>query len=89
MNQKHNYDESKVQTLSSLDHIRLRTGMYIGRLGNGSDADDGIYIMLKEIVDNSVDNSFILFFQFSEIAFTDFLGPVIECFRFLPYFITI
>ena len=49
------YDESKIRTLSSLEHIRLRTGMYIGRLGNGSDPDDGIYILLKEIVDNSVD----------------------------------
>ena len=49
------YDESKVKTLSSLEHIRLRTGMYIGRLGSGSDPDDGIYILLKEIVDNSVD----------------------------------
>ena len=49
------YDESKIKTLSSLEHIRLRTGMYIGRLGSGSDPDDGIYILLKEIVDNSVD----------------------------------
>ena len=49
------YDESKIKTLSSLEHIRLRTGMYIGRLGSGSDLDDGIYILLKEIVDNSVD----------------------------------
>ncbi|MBI5184946.1 MAG: type IIA DNA topoisomerase subunit B [Nitrospinae bacterium] len=49
------YDESKVKTLSSLEHIRLRTGMYIGRLGSGSDFDDGIYILLKEVIDNSVD----------------------------------
>ena len=49
------YDESKVKTLSSLEHIRLRTGMYIGRLGDGSNLDDGIYILLKEVVDNSVD----------------------------------
>ena len=49
------YDESKIKTLSSLEHIRLRTGMYIGRLGDGSDPDDGIYVLLKEIVDNSVD----------------------------------
>ena len=51
----HSYDESKVKTLSSLDHIRLRTGMYIGRLGNGENPDDGIYVLLKEIVDNAVD----------------------------------
>ena len=49
------YDESKVKTLSSLEHIRLRTGMYIGRLGTGDDPADGIYVMLKEIVDNAVD----------------------------------
>lgn len=49
------YDESKVTTLSSLEHIRLRTGMYIGRLGDGSSIDDGIYILIKEVVDNSVD----------------------------------
>ena len=49
------YDESKIKTLSSLEHIRLRTGMYIGRLGTGTDPEDGIYILLKEIVDNSID----------------------------------
>lgn len=49
------YDESKVKTLSSLEHIRLRTGMYIGRLGNGDNPDDGIYVLLKEVIDNSVD----------------------------------
>lgn len=49
------YDESSVQTLDALSHIRLRSGMYIGRLGDGSHPDDGIYIMLKEIIDNSVD----------------------------------
>ncbi|MDR3122507.1 MAG: type IIA DNA topoisomerase subunit B, partial [Treponema sp.] len=38
------YDESKIKTLSSLEHIRLRTGMYIGRLGDGSNPDDGIYV---------------------------------------------
>jgi topoisomerase-4 subunit B len=54
-NAKSKYDESKIKTLSSLEHIRLRTGMYIGRLGDGSNADDGIYILLKEVVDNSVD----------------------------------
>lgn len=52
---KHKYDESKIRTLSSLEHIRLRTGMYIGRLGNGANPDDGIYVLLKEVVDNAVD----------------------------------
>ena len=49
------YDESNIKSLSSLEHIRLRPGMYIGRLGNGSHPDDGIYVLLKEVVDNSVD----------------------------------
>ncbi|MDR0635760.1 MAG: type IIA DNA topoisomerase subunit B [Treponema sp.] len=49
------YDESKIKTLSSLEHIRLRTGMYIGRLGDGSNPDDGIYVLLKEIIDNGID----------------------------------
>ena len=49
------YDESKIVTLSSLEHIRLRPGMYIGRLGNGSHPNDGIYILLKEVIDNSID----------------------------------
>lgn len=51
----HGYDESKVKTLSSLAHIRLRTGMYIGRVGNGEHYDDGIYVLLKETIDNAVD----------------------------------
>jgi len=51
----HVYDESKVKTLSSLEHIRKRPGMYIGRLGSGTHPDDGIYILLKEVIDNSVD----------------------------------
>jgi topoisomerase-4 subunit B len=49
------YDESKIKTVSSLEHIRLRTGMYIGRLGDGSNPDDGIYVLLKEVIDNGVD----------------------------------
>jgi topoisomerase-4 subunit B len=49
------YDESKIQTLSPLEHIRLRTGMYIGRLGDGSNPDDGIYVLLKEVIDNGID----------------------------------
>src|SRR6516165_80426 len=49
------YDESKIKTLSSLEHIRLRTGMYIGRIGDGSHYDDGCYILLKEVIDNAID----------------------------------
>jgi len=54
-NKKHVYDESKIKTLSSLEHIRLRTGMYIGRIGDGSDYDDGCYVLLKEVIDNAID----------------------------------
>ena len=50
-----NYDEGNIQTLTGLEHIRLRPGMYIGRLGDGSSLEDGIYVMLKEVCDNSID----------------------------------
>ena len=49
------YDESAIQTLKGLEHIRLRLGMYIGRKGDGSDYMDGIYILLKEVFDNAID----------------------------------
>lgn len=49
------YDESKIKSLSSIDHIRLRPGMYIGRLGDGSHPNDGVYILVKEVIDNAVD----------------------------------
>jgi len=51
----HTYDETKIKTLSSLEHIRKRTGMYIGRIGDGRHYDDGIYILIKEVVDNAID----------------------------------
>ena len=50
-----NYTESSIKSLSPREHIRLRPGMYIGKLGNGASADDGIYVLLKEIIDNSID----------------------------------
>ena len=50
-----NYDEKSIQTLDHLTHIRQRPGMYIGRMGDGSHPDDGIYVMFKEVVDNAVD----------------------------------
>ncbi len=49
------YTEASIKTLSSLEHIRIRPGMYIGRLGNGAHAEDGIYVLLKETIDNSID----------------------------------
>lgn len=50
-----NYSDDKIKHLEDVDHIRRRPGMYIGRLGNGSNQGDGIYVLLKEIIDNSVD----------------------------------
>lgn len=86
------YDESKVKTLSSLEHIRKRPGMYIGRLGSGSHPDDGIYILLKEVIDNSVDEFIMgagkrVNVSISEegmVSVRDFgrgipLGKVVEC----------
>jgi len=85
------YDESKIRTLSSLEHIRLRTGMYIGRIGNGSNPDDGIYVLVKEIIDNSVDEYIMGYGHHIDINFDDNfvtirdygrgipLGKVVEC----------
>ncbi|WP_120488938.1 DNA topoisomerase IV subunit B [Bergeyella cardium] len=50
-----NYSEENIRTLEWQEHVRLRPGMYIGKLGDGSSADDGIYILLKEVIDNSID----------------------------------
>ncbi len=50
-----NYTDDNIRHLSDMDHVRTRPGMYIGRLGDGSHAEDGIYVLLKEIVDNSID----------------------------------
>ena len=49
------YTDENIRHLSDMEHIRTRPGMYIGRLGDGSHAEDGIYVLLKEIVDNSID----------------------------------
>jgi topoisomerase-4 subunit B len=49
------YSEDAIKTLDWKQHIRLRPGMYIGKLGDGSSRDDGIYILLKEVLDNSID----------------------------------
>lgn len=87
------YDESTVQTLDALAHIRLRSGMYIGRLGDGSHPDDGIYVMLKEVIDNAVDefimgNGTKIVIELNEktstVSVRDWgrgipLGKVIEC----------
>jgi topoisomerase-4 subunit B len=87
------YDETTVKTLDALSHIRLRSGMYIGRLGDGSHPDDGIYVMLKEVIDNSIDEFIMKYGTKVEIdldeangkvSIRDYgrgipLGKVIEC----------
>ena len=85
------YDESKIKTLSSLEHIRLRTGMYIGRLGDGSNPDDGIYVLVKEVIDNSIDEFIMgngkqidIELKNNVVAVRDYgrgipLGKVVEC----------
>lgn len=55
MQEQTNYTEDSIKTLDWQEHIRRRPGMYIGKLGDGSQADDGIYVLLKEVIDNSID----------------------------------
>ncbi len=55
MSQESQYTEDNIRSLDWKEHIRLRPGMYIGKLGDGSSADDGIYILLKEVIDNCID----------------------------------
>ncbi len=88
---KQEYDESKIKTLSSLEHIRLRTGMYIGRLGDGTNPDDGIYILVKEVIDNSIDEFIMgngdridITLKDNQVTVRDYgrgipLGKVVEC----------
>ena len=85
------YDESKIKTLSSLEHIRLRSGMYIGRLGDGTNLDDGIYILIKEVIDNSIDefimgngSKIVVNVEENRVKIRDYgrgipLGKVIDC----------
>lgn len=86
-----NYSEDSIKTLSSLEHIRARPGMYIGRLGNGSNPNDGVYILLKEVIDNSIDEfimgagkKVLIDFDGATVTIRDFgrgipLGKLVEC----------
>ena len=65
------YTEGDIQTLDHLEHIRQRPGMYIGRLGDGSNSDDGIYVMFKEVVDNSIDEYIMGYGRRLDISMTD------------------
>ena len=49
------YTDDNIRHLSDMEHVRTRPGMYIGRLGDGAHAEDGIYVLLKEVIDNSID----------------------------------
>ena len=55
MSEQTKYTEDNIRSLDWKEHIRMRPGMYIGKLGDGSSADDGIYILVKEVLDNSID----------------------------------
>ena len=55
MSEQTKYTEDNIRSLDWKEHIRMRPGMYIGKLGDGSSPDDGIYILLKEVLDNSID----------------------------------
>jgi topoisomerase-4 subunit B len=85
------YTESEIKSLDWKEHIRLRPGMYIGKLGDGSAADDGVYILLKEVLDNSIDEHVMGFGKVIEIEMgEDYLqvrdygrgiplGKVVDC----------
>ncbi|MFC2185938.1 DNA topoisomerase IV subunit B [Fulvivirgaceae bacterium LMO-SS25] len=85
------YDEDSIRSLDWKEHIRLRPGMYIGKLGDGSAYDDGIYVLVKEIIDNSIDEHVMGHGKTIEIKVTDHrvevrdfgrgipLGKVIDC----------
>lgn len=91
MTEKVNYNEDSIKSLDWREHIRLRPGMYIGKLGDGSAQDDGIYVMVKEILDNSIDEHMMGYGRTIEVKITDHkvevrdygrgipLGKVIDC----------
>src|SRR6201989_1485452 len=63
------YDEDSVRTLDWREHIRLRPGMYIGKLGDGAAPDDGIYVLMKEVLDNCIDEHMMGYGKHIDIAF--------------------
>lgn len=88
---QHTYTEDTVRSLDWKEHIRLRPGMYIGKIGDGSSQDDGIYILVKEVIDNAIDEYAMGFGRSVEIKITDKkvvvrdygrgipLGKVLDC----------
>lgn len=65
------YDESSIRSLDWREHIRLRPGMYIGKLGDGSSKDDGIYVLVKEVVDNCIDEHMMGYGKSIDIKITE------------------
>ncbi len=65
------YTDDQIKHLDALEHIRLRSGMYIGRLGDGSNQNDGIYVMLKEVIDNSIDEFIVGFGKRIDVEIKD------------------
>lgn len=79
-----NYSEDAIKTLDWKEHIRRRPGMYIGKLGDGSSQDDGIYILLKEVFDNSIDEYMMGFGKKIEVSITDHKVKIRDYGRGIP-----
>ncbi len=78
------YDESNIRSLDWKEHIRLRPGMYIGKLGDGSSPDDGIYVMVKEVIDNCIDEHTMGHGKHVDVTITDKLITVRDYGRGIP-----
>ena len=83
-NEANNYTDANIRTLEGVEHIRMRPGMYIGRLGNGNNPGDGIYVLLKEIIDNSVDEYAMGFGKQVQITIEDKTVTVRDFGRGIP-----
>lgn len=79
-----NYSEEHIQTLDWKEHIRRRPGMYIGKLGDGTQPDDGIYILIKEVLDNSLDEYMMGFGKQIEISVDDMTVTIRDYGRGIP-----
>ncbi len=78
------YNEASIKSLDWREHIRLRPGMYIGKLGDGSSPDDGIYVLLKETIDNSIDEFMMGFGRVIEVQITKHSAQVRDYGRGIP-----
>ena len=78
------YDDANIVTLEGLEHIRRRPGMYIGKLGDGTHSDDGIYVLLKEVIDNSIDEYRMGYGKTIEVGINDGVVSVRDYGRGIP-----